>query len=70
MTNEKIIASFSHKGISPNKQPYDTRFIESFLWCSFNAVCSILVMSYHRSQTALRKAAHISGNGKANNKNT
>lgn len=43
-----------------NKQPYDTRFFERELLSSFNAVCSVLVMSYYRSQTALRKAAHVS----------
>ena len=42
-----------------NKQPYDTRIIEMRLLCSFNAVCSVLVMKYFRSQTALRKAAHV-----------
>jgi hypothetical protein len=42
-----------------NKQPYDTRFIERELLNLFNAVCSDLVMSYHRSQTALRKAADV-----------
>lgn len=43
--------------IAVNKQPYDTRFIEMRLLSSFNAVCSVLLMNHHRSQTALRTAA-------------
>lgn len=46
-------------GTPANTQPYDARFIEIFLLCSLNAVCSVLVMSYYRSQTALRKAANV-----------
>jgi len=42
-----------------NKQTFDTRIMERELLSSFNAVCSVLVIRYYRSQKALRKAADI-----------
>jgi len=44
---------------SYNRQPYDTRSFEKESLCSFNPVCSVLVTSHYRSQTALRKAATL-----------
>ena len=43
----------------PNKQPYDTRFIESFLLCSFMPCRLKKIEFIMASGTALRKAADV-----------
>ena len=53
------VSIFHRYAVSPNKQPYDTRFIESFLLCSFTMPCLRERTCLSQLGGALRKAADV-----------